>query len=82
MLEEADMGMISKTVFVRLLGEGTDVWRPTVARQVDDASFTLLEPSDYDASDETWEFLPGDTVICERVVLNGITRLAARRKAR
>lgn len=49
-------------VFVRLVGEGTDVWRPTQARKRKDGSFELLPTPDYDPADETWEFPPGSIV--------------------
>jgi hypothetical protein len=52
------------TVYVRLLDEGTEVWRPVSAWRVkrnvfelDDANEAVLE--------ETWEFKNGERVICE-----------------
>lgn len=66
-------------VYVRLLDEGTDVWRPTTAREVGSATYELLPTSDYVPSDETWEFQPGTTVRCEWRDLSGGRCLAALR---
>lgn len=61
--------MIPKTethsVYVSLLNEGTDVWRPVSAIRVAADTYVLLRPSDYDPEDEDWEFLPGEVVVCE-----------------
>ena len=54
-----------RTIYVRLLSEGTDVWRPAEARPGGDGRFVLSTPPDYDPSVETWEFPPGTIVRCE-----------------
>jgi hypothetical protein len=59
------------TVYVKLLGEGTDVWRPTQAERVDENIVRLLPTADYGACDEQWEFLPGSIVRCENRILSG-----------
>jgi len=74
------MGLSISTVYVRLLNEGTNVLRPTNATKAINGQFTLLAVPDYDMSDETWEFLPGDTVICELRCINGSSHLVAARK--
>jgi hypothetical protein len=51
-------------VYVRLLDEGTDVWRPARATALPDGSFRLLEPEGYDPAAETWEFPPSTKVRC------------------
>jgi hypothetical protein len=51
-------------VYVRLLDEGTDVWRPVRARALPDGTFWLLEPNGYDPNAETWEFPPLTKVRC------------------
>ena len=51
-------------VYVRLLDEGTDVWRPARATALPDGTFRLLEPNDYDPTAETWEFPPSTKVRC------------------
>jgi hypothetical protein len=51
-------------VYVRLLHEGTDVWRPVRATALPDGTFRLLEPNGYDPNAETWEFPPSTKVRC------------------
>ena len=51
-------------VYVRLLDEGTDVWRPVRATALPDGTFQLLEPSGYDPNAERWEFPPSTKVRC------------------
>lgn len=53
-------------VYVRLLDEGTDVWRPVCATALPDGTFRLREPNGYDPSAETWEFPPTTKVRCVR----------------
>lgn len=53
-------------VFVRLLEEGTEVFRPTMAILVDGDRHKLLPSEDYDPNTETWEFPPGSVVECVR----------------
>lgn len=67
------------TVHVRLLDEGTDVWRPTTARLVGPATYELRPTPDYDAMHETWEFEPGTVVRCEWRDLSGGRCLVALR---
>jgi hypothetical protein len=52
-------------LFVYLLAEGTDVWRPTEAVSVGDGLFKILPTPEYDPEDEVWEFPPGSVVRCE-----------------
>ena len=51
-------------VYVRLLDEGTDVWRPVGATPLPDGTFRLQEPDDYDPNVERWEFPPSTKVRC------------------
>ena len=51
-------------VYVRLLDEGTDVWRPVRATPLADGTFRLLEPDGYDPNAETWEFPRSTKVRC------------------
>jgi hypothetical protein len=69
--------MTTTTVYVRLLDEGTDVFRPTEAEQRPDGTYKLLPTRDYDPDDEHWEFLPGQVVRCEHMHLHGGKRLVA-----
>jgi hypothetical protein len=54
------------TVYVRLIGEGTDVSRPTEALCLGKGLFRILPTPNYDPEDETWEFPPGSVVRCEK----------------
>jgi hypothetical protein len=65
------------TVYVRLLDEGTDVFRPTLADRTSDGFFKLKPAEGYDSEDEHWEFLPGQIVKCEAMKLHGGERLVA-----
>jgi hypothetical protein len=50
---------------VRLLNEGTEVFRPTRALKLGGGLFKLVATPDYDPGDEMWEILPGTTVRVE-----------------
>jgi hypothetical protein len=52
------------TVYVRLLNEATDVWRPVPARALQDGTFEILELEGGTPEDEEWEFQPHSRVIC------------------
>ena len=56
------------TIFVRLLDEGVQVWRPVAAMPRGRAIYLIVEQP-YDPSPETWEFSPGDVVSCDEVDL-------------
>jgi hypothetical protein len=56
----AAMDSFTEIVHVRLLGEGTDVWRPVRARRISSGVFELAP--DPVPADENWEFPPGDRV--------------------
>jgi hypothetical protein len=59
-------------VYVRLLGEGTIVFRPTKATPIAQDTARLLTPDGgYDPEDEDWEFKPGSVVRVERRILEG-----------
>ena len=57
------------TVFVRLLDEGVNVWRPVQATDLGHRRYRLIALDDYDSSLETREFSPGAVVECERRAL-------------
>lgn len=50
------------TIYIKLLDEGVNAWRPTKGIAVKDLICKLLPTNDYDPSQETWEFLPGSVV--------------------
>ena len=69
------------TIYVYLLNEGTDSWRPSNAVQVGPKTYRL-EPDKYDPEDEEWEFTPGTIVECEpKMFQSGETALVAVRLA-
>lgn len=49
-------------VYVPLLDEGTDVWRPVLAERVAPGLFRLNGPI---PEGELWQFQPGEVVRCE-----------------
>jgi hypothetical protein len=51
-----------RTIFVQLLDEGVDVWRPVDAEEEADGAFRL--PADAPTG-EVWEFEPRSLVACE-----------------
>jgi hypothetical protein len=53
-------------IYVRLIGEGTEVSRPTEALDLGNGLLELLPTPDDDTEDETWEFRPGTVVRCEK----------------
>jgi len=52
-------------LFVYLLEEGMDVWRPTETVAIGDGLFKILPTPEYDPEDEVWEFPPGSSGRCE-----------------
>lgn len=50
------------TIYVALLEEGTDVWRPVAAVPLGGNRFRLSGPT---PEDEIWEYRPGDAVVAE-----------------
>ena len=56
------------TVYVALLDEGVDVWRPVQAEHAEGDLYRLKEePPD----DEVWPFAVGDVVRCQMRTLSG-----------
>lgn len=62
-------------IFMPLLGEGTNCWRPVSAEPLGDGLFQICSLPN---SDEEWEFPTGSRVICEpRSFSNGESGLVA-----
>jgi len=53
-------------IFVSLLHEGVEVWRPVRAEHVDGNVYAIVDQP-YDREAETWQFEPGDEVVCELI---------------
>jgi hypothetical protein len=58
-------------IYIQLLDEGVDVWRPTEGEMIADMVFKVLPTENYDPEDEHWEFPPGTIVRCEKQILYG-----------
>jgi hypothetical protein len=73
---ETDLAM-TDIIYVRLLDEGTEVYRPVHATKIADNAF-LLEPTPhYDPEMERWEFPPNSVVTCElKELSNGVVLIA------
>ena len=67
-------------VYIPLLDEGVDVWRPVQAERLSGNTYRILSQP-YDRSVESWQFEPGDVVLCEMVESSEGRILAATRKA-
>lgn len=57
--------MAINNIYVRLLNEGTDVWRPTSGEKIAEDIYKILPTKNYHTDDEQWEFAPGTIVKCE-----------------
>jgi hypothetical protein len=64
-------------VYVRLLGEGVEVFRPVPSRMVSEGVFLLGGEEIYERADEEWEFLPGTAVRAVVKTLEGSEVLVA-----
>jgi hypothetical protein len=62
-----DSSIETATIYIRLLEEGTTCSRPTQALAMPDGSYKVCAATDYDPSDELWEFVPGSRVHCASV---------------
>lgn len=70
----------SEEIYVALIDEGVDVWKPVRAEHVQGNVYRILDQA-YDREIETWQFEPGEVVECEWTILNEGRVLAATRKA-
>ncbi|MBO9540446.1 hypothetical protein J7643_07635 [bacterium] len=53
-------------MYIRLLNEGTTVYRPVPASQITSNIYILNGADIYDPEVEEWEFVPGSRVIVEK----------------
>ena len=67
-------------IYVSLLDEGVDVWRPVRAQRLRGSVYRIVSQR-YDRDTESWQFVPGDEVFCELVESSEGRILAAVRKA-
>lgn len=66
-----------KNIFIRLMDEGTDVFRPVFATKISDNVYEIDQSNSYDQEDEVWEFSPGTIVKVESGFLSGQAELVA-----
>jgi hypothetical protein len=69
------------TIYVALLDEGIDVWRPVEAERISPDSYLIVEQG-YDPAIERWEFEPGTVVRCRKEKRDGRQILVATEIAR
>jgi hypothetical protein len=77
-LEERGETIHSKTtIYIFLLNEGVEVWRPVEAELIEDGIYRILSVND-DPNDEEWQFQTGMIVRCEnKTFSDGETKLVA-----
>ena len=51
------------TVYLELLNEGTDCWRPVEAKDLGEGRFQIISSQ---PEDEDWQFRPGDVIECRK----------------
>ncbi|MDA9970487.1 hypothetical protein N9E56_01490 [Flavobacteriaceae bacterium] len=56
---------MKENVYIKLLGEGTTVYRPVPAIRIKNNIYKLEGEEIYDPDDEEWEFKPGAIVKTE-----------------
>jgi hypothetical protein len=66
-------------IYVALLNENIDVWRPIKAQRLQ-ANVYRIVSQPYDTTIETWQFVPGDIVQCEMVRMHEGNFLTAVRR--
>ena len=69
----------SLQIYVALADESVDVWRPVQAEHVHGNVYRILD-QEYNRSIESWEFEPGEEVICELIESSGGRILAATKR--
>jgi hypothetical protein len=71
---------MERNIYVKLLEEGTKVYRPVPAIELKKNIYELRGENIFDAEDEIWEFNPRVHVVVEEKVLNGQLVLVAVRE--
>ena len=63
---------MTELIYIKLLDEGLDVWRPAYAQHISDNRYLILgEPFNKIPAGEKWEFEPGTLVVAETKTLEG-----------
>jgi hypothetical protein len=68
--------MTDNLIYVKLLDEGIEVWRPIAAVRTGENTFRITEV-EQEGSGESWEFHNGQNVLVEQRVLGGEAVLVA-----
>jgi len=63
--------MENEIIFIELLNEGANVWRPMEAKKIKENIYEIKFPPSHDPEDEELKYKVGETVICERQNRNG-----------
>jgi hypothetical protein len=66
------------TIYMPLLGEGVDVWRPVAAEHLEGSTYRIADPV---PSDEHWTYPTNTKVVCEARTFSDGTVLVAVRLA-
>jgi len=66
---------MTTTIYVKLLDEDVDVWRPVEAEDLGQECFHIVGPAE--PRHEDWQFKPGETVRCEVQYVHGAESLVA-----
>lgn len=66
-------------IYIALLDEAVNVWRPVSAKHIKDNIYQIIDQNN-DYSVETWQFNYGETVMCEMKDVSEGRILAAVRK--
>ena len=69
------------TIYVALLDEGIDVWRPVEAQKLSHDRYLIVDQA-YDPGIERWEFQPGSVVRCRKEKRDSRSILVATEAAR
>ncbi len=71
---------MKKNIYIQLLNEGTEVYRPVPAIKIKNNIYKLQGFDIYNPKDEIWEFSPGTYVQVEKRNLDGENVLIAIQK--
>ena len=73
--EVARQSDLSLLLYMPLLDEGTDVWRPVAATPLGESIARIVSKA---PDDESWPFPTGATIVFEEKMLSGGTRLVVK----
>ena len=68
---------MNKIIYIQLLNEGTKVYRPIPALEIEHDVFKVQGHEIYDPENEEWEFVPGTIVTVTQRELEGEMVLVA-----